>query len=142
MQQTVLLVTMGAEPEKGGINQKNLEAMQTLFTNESVGRVLIADYTTKAEFVVPNVASILDPRKYEVVNRDIENGLLSIITGGTGEKFANQSIKIELFMARLRQGRETFLTQFLLPEIKRIAKSLGFKKLPHRIFPQVVHKER
>ena len=134
MQQTVLLVTMGAEPEKGGINQKNLEAMQSLFANESVGRVLIADYTTKAEFVVPNVASILDPKKYEVVDRDIENGLLSIVTGGTGEKFANQNIKIELFMARLRQARETFLNQFLAPEIKRIAKSLGFKNYPTPYF--------
>ena len=30
MQQAILLVTMGAEPEKGGVNQRNLEAMQQL----------------------------------------------------------------------------------------------------------------
>jgi len=39
MQQAILLVTMGAEPDKGGINQRNLENMQKLFENESVGRV-------------------------------------------------------------------------------------------------------
>ena len=50
MQQAILLVTMGTEPEKGGINHENLKKMQSLFGNESVGRVLIADYTTKAEF--------------------------------------------------------------------------------------------
>jgi hypothetical protein len=133
MQQTILLVTMGAEPEKGGINQRNLQAMQNLFANESVGRVLIADYTTKAEFVIPQIGTILDSKKYEVVDRDIQNGLNSIITGG-GEKFANQNIKIELFMARLRQARETFLNQFLIPEIKRVAKDLGFKNYPTPYF--------
>ena len=53
--QAILLVTMGAEPEKGGVNQKNLEAMQKLFENESVGRVLISDYTTDAKFVIPTL---------------------------------------------------------------------------------------
>ena len=129
MQQTILLVTMGTDPEKGGVNQNNLTAMQELFRNESVGRVLIADYTTKAEFVVPEIGSILDPKKYEVVDKDIAMGLSSIITGGT-EKFANQSIKVEMFMARLRQARESFLNQFLMPEVKRIAKDLGFKNYP------------
>ena len=66
MQQVILLVTMGAEPEKGGINQKNLNAMTALFENQSVGRVLVADYTTKAEFVIPKIADLLDPKKYEV----------------------------------------------------------------------------
>jgi hypothetical protein len=129
MQQTILLVTMGTDPDKGGVNQKHLEAMQGLFSNESVGRVLIADYTTKAEFVVPEIGSILDPKKYEVVDKDIAMGLSSIITGGA-EKFANQSVKVEMFMARLRQARQSFLNQFLMPEIKRIAKDLGFKNYP------------
>jgi|10_taG_2_1085330.scaffolds.fasta_scaffold00250_8 hypothetical protein len=129
MQQTILLVTMGTDPDKGGVNQQNLAAMQDLFTNESVGRVLIADYTTKASFVVPEIGSILDPKKYEVVDKDIAMGLSAIITGGT-EKFANQSVKIEMFVARLRQARKAFLNQFLMPEIKRIAKDLGFKGYP------------
>ena len=81
MQQAILLVTMGTEPEKGGVNQKNLAAMQALFQNESVGRVLIADYTTKAEFVVPNIGSLLDSKKYEVVDRDIQLGLNNILVG-------------------------------------------------------------
>ena len=128
MQQAILLITMGAEPEKGGINQKNLAAMQELFKNESVGRVLIADYTTKAEFVVPKISELLDPRKYEVIDRDINIGLNNILVGG--EKFANQTSKIEVFLGRLRQGREAFINGFLLPEIKKTAKSLGFKNFP------------
>jgi len=124
---------MGTDPEKGGVNQNNLAAMQELFANESVGRVLIADYTTKANFVVPEIGNILDPKKYEVVDKDIAMGLSAIITGGT-EKFANQSVKVEMFVARLKQARQAFLNQFLLPEIKRVAKDLGFKSYPKANF--------
>ena len=95
MQQAILLVTMGAEPEKGGVNQRNLEAMQQLFENESVGRVSISDYTTEAKFVIPDIGNLLGPQKYEVVENDIQMGLNNILVGG--EKFANQAIKTGIF---------------------------------------------
>ena len=104
MQQAILLVTMGTDPEKGGINQRNLQAMQELFQNESVGRVLIADYTTKAEFVVPRIAELMDPKKYEIFDRDINNGLNNILVGG--EKFSNQESKVKVFVSRLQQGEK------------------------------------
>lgn len=135
MQQAILLITMGTEPDKGGVNQKNLAAMQTLFTNESVGRVLIADYTTKAEFVIPEIGNLLGPEKYEVVDRDIQSGLQNILL--SGEKFANQSIKIDVFMARLRQARESFINEFLLPEIKRVSQIMGFKNYPVPYFEHI-----
>jgi hypothetical protein len=134
MQQAILLVTMGAEPEKGGVNNENLKKMQTLFGNESVGRVLIADYTTKAEFVVPQIAQLLDSNKYEVIDRDINIGLNNIFVGG--EKFANQTAKVEVFIGRLAQGRRAFVNHFLLPEIKRISKSLGFRNFPTPYFEE------
>ncbi len=129
MQQSILLVTMGDTPDKGGINQRNLLAMQKLFQNESVGRVLIADYTTRAEFVVPKIADLLDPRKYQIVNEDIQVGLNNILTSG-GEKYANMQIKVSVFVERLKQARQVFIQEFLKPEIKRICKSLGFKNFP------------
>jgi hypothetical protein len=134
-QQAILLVTMGTDPDKGGVNQKNLEAMQTLFQNESVGRVLIADYTTKAEFVIPAIADLLDPKKYEVIDRDIQIGLNNILIGD--EKFANQSIKVQVFIERLKQAREAFINEFLFPEIVRISKSLGFKNYPTPYFEDI-----
>ena len=139
VQQAILLVTMGAEPDKGGVNQKNLVEMQKLFENQSVGRVLIADYTTKAEFVIPQISDILDPKKYETVNKDINAGLNNILTGvgGGGEKFANHQAKVEVFIARLRQARKTFLINFLIPEIKRIAKEVGFKNYPTPKFDEI-----
>jgi len=135
MQQAILLVTMGSEPEKGGVNQKNLEAMQKLFENQSVGRVLIADYTTKAEFVIPDIGNIIGPQKYEVVDRDIQIGLNNILIGN--EKFANQSIKVQVFIERLKQARQAFINEFLVPEIRRISKDLGFKNFPTPNFEDI-----
>ena len=135
MQQAILLVTMGTDPEKGGINQRNLAAMQQLFQNESVGRVLISDYTTKAEFVVPRISELMDPKKYEVFDRDINLGLNNILVGG--EKFANLVSKVELFLSRLHAGRQAFVNNFLKPEIKRIAKTLGLKNYPTPYFDEI-----
>ena len=129
-QQAVLLITMGSELKNGNlnINQKNIEAMQTLFQNQSVGKVLVSDFTTKAEFVIPDIAGILDPKKYEVVNTDIQQGLNNILIGD--EKFSATSIKVNIFMQRLEQGRQAFLNDFLVPEVKRLCKELGFKNFP------------
>jgi len=135
MQQAVLLVTMGTDPDKGGVNQKNLQAMQALFENQSVGRVLIADYTTKAEFVIPDIGNLIGPQKYEVVDRDIQIGLNNILIGS--EKFANQSIKVQVFIQRLKQAREVFINEFLIPEIRRMSKDLGFKNFPIPSFQDI-----
>ena len=136
MQQAILLVTMGAEPDKGGINQKNLEAMQTLFSNQSVGRVLISDYTTDAKFVIPQIGDLMDPKKYEIVNNDINIGLNNIFFG-TSETFSSQSAKIKVFIARLEQARQSFLQNFLMPEIRKIAKEMNFKSYPTAHFDEV-----
>jgi hypothetical protein len=135
MQQAILLITMGDTPSNGGINQKNLEAMQKLFENQSVGRVLIADYTTKAQFVIPDIGNLIGPQKYEVVDRDIQMGLNNILIGS--EKFANQTIKVQVFIQRLKQARETFINEFLVPEIRRMSKDLGFKNYPTPHFEDI-----
>jgi hypothetical protein len=135
MQQAVLLITMGDTPNNGGINQKNLEAMRSLFENQSVGRVLIADYTTKAQFVIPEIGNLIGPEKYEIVDKDIQIGLNNILIGS--EKFANTSIKVQVFMERLKQARQTFITEFLVPEIRRISKDLGFKNYPEPVFEDI-----
>lgn len=134
-QQVILLITTGAEPDKGGVNNANIVALQQLFLNESVGRVLVADYTTKAEFVVPKIGDILTQEKYQQLEQDINLGLNNILIGG--EKFANQSVKVEVFMARLEHGRRIFLEQFLIPEIRRISKSLGFKSSPTPYYDEI-----
>jgi hypothetical protein len=140
--QAILLITMGSELKDGSlnVNQRSIETMQKLFENQSVGKVLVSDYTTEAKFVIPDIAGILDPKKYDVVNTDIQMGLNNILVGE--DKFANTSIKIQVFIERLKQGREAFLNQFLSPEIKRICKSLGFKNYPQPHFEEIELKDK
>ena len=136
-QQAVLLITMGSELKSGAlnINQKNIEAMQALFQNQSVGKVLVSDFTTKAQFIIPDIANILDPKKYEVVNTDIQQGLNNILIGD--EKFSATSIKVNIFFQRLEQGRQAFLNDFLASEIKRLCKNMGFKNFPTPHFEEI-----
>lgn len=137
MQQAILLITMGEQKPDGtmNINPKNMAAMQVLFENQSAGRVLVSDYTTKVEWKIPQIADILTQAKYEVLDRDIQMGLNYVLVGD--EKFANQSIKVQVFLERLRQAREVFLNEFLIPEIKRTATNLGFKNFPTPVFKDI-----
>ena len=97
--------------------------------------MLISDYTTDAKFVIPDIGNILDPKKYDVVNQDIQMGLNNILL--SDEKFANTSIKVQVFMERLKQGRRVFLENFLMPEIRRVSKEMGFKNYPTAHFEEV-----
>lgn len=128
VENVILLITMGAEPDKGGINQNNLKAMQSLFKNESVGRVLVSDYTTKADFVIPDLNKVLGPEKYKILNEDIKQGLQNIVIGE--EKYSATEVKAQIFVDRLKESRNAFLNDFLQVEIKRIAKSIGMKNYP------------
>lgn len=138
VQQAVLLVTMGND-EIGMPSKAQIQALTNIFQNESVGRILVADYTTKVQFVIPEIGHILDPKKYEVVDRDIKEGLNSILLGD--EKYASAQSKVEVFLSRLKHSRETFMNQFLLPEVKEIAKELGFKSVPTPRFKDVDFKD-
>ncbi len=128
VENVILMITMGTDPEKGGINHNNVRAMQKLFQNESVGRVLVSDYTTKADFVIPDINKVVGPQKYEVINKDIKEGLQNIILNE--DKYNGATIKARVFLDRLKEAREAFLNDFLQPEVKRIAKNLGFRSYP------------
>ena len=128
VENVILLITMGADPDKGGINPNNMAAMQSLFKNESVGRVLVSDYTTKAEFIIPELNLVLGPEKYQILNDDIKQGLQNIVVGE--EKFNSTQVKAQIFIDRLQESRYGFLNDFLNREIKRIAKDLGFRSWP------------
>jgi DNA-binding transcriptional regulator GbsR (MarR family) len=116
-----------------------MTAMQNLFTNQSVGRVLVSDYTTKAEFIIPDLEKVIGPSKYDVVNRDIKEGLQNVILAE--EKFANATIKAQLFLQRLKESREAFLHEFLQPEINQICKNFGFRGSPRARFQDIDMKD-
>jgi hypothetical protein len=128
IENVVLLVTMGAEPDKGGINHRNLAAMQQIFKNQSVGRVLVSDYTTKADFIIPDLRKVIGKEKYEVLNKDIEEGLQNILIGES--KYADTQLKLKIFMQRLDEARDLFIKEFLQPEVKRLCKAMGMRNWP------------
>ena len=49
IEQVILLITTGEKKDQygGGINPQNLANLQAIFKNQTIGRVLVADYTTK-----------------------------------------------------------------------------------------------
>lgn len=135
----ILLVTTGEKKDQfnnGGVSQKSIEAIRGMFENQSVTKVIVADYTTEAKFVIPEISNILDPKKYEVINNDIKEGLLNL-AAGTEEKFSNQLIKIKVFTERLKEGRKVFLEDFLQREIKILCKNFGFKNYPEAFFEEI-----
>jgi len=135
IENVILLVTMGNTPDKGGVNPNNLKAMQSLFQNESIGRALIADYTTKAEFVIPDLNKVLGPTKYQIVNEDIKEGLQNIIVGK--ENYSSTQVKAQIFLERLKEARNTFLNDIMEPQIKEVCKMMGFKNFPKPKFVEI-----
>lgn len=137
---SVLLVTAGSKERDmmvngAELNQKLINGIQALFETESVGRVLVSDYTTEAKFVMPELNNIFGAEKYKVVNEDIANGLMNIFWGE--EKFANSMVKIKVFLERLNSARDAYLNYFLIPEMERLADSLGLSEIPDAVFEDV-----
>ena len=128
IENVMLLITMGTEPEKGGIDHSSINAMKGLLENKSVGRVLVSDWTTKAEWLIPDLKKVLGKEKYEVLNKDIEQGLGNILLGES--KYSDLASKLKLFFARLEEARRRFLSEFLQKEIDKVCKSLGYSKPP------------
>lgn len=140
IENAILLITMGNEPSKGGVNAKNITAMQTLLSNNSTGRTIIADYTTKGEWLIPDLNKVLGYDKYQLINEDIKEGLQNILIGS--DKFSNTQVKASVFFERLKESRNAFINDFLLPETRLIFKNLGFKgKCPVPRFEEVSIKD-
>jgi len=131
----ILLVTMGAEPEKGGINAKNIARVQNLLKNPAFGRTLVSDYTTEAKFIIPDLEKVLGASKYEQVDKDIKEGLQNATLGEN--RFADTFVKVKVFIERLSDGQEVFLTRFLMPEIKSICDKMNFRDYPEVTFEQI-----
>ncbi len=126
----ILLITCG--DKENGVDNDLVESITTLFKTESVGRVFVSDYTTKMEFIMPDLEKILGPSKYEAVNADISSGLMNIFFGE--QKYADSMLKMKVFLERLKEARKIYLDSFLIPEMEKISKTLGFRECPQPVF--------
>ena len=104
-------------------------------SNQSVTRTLVSDYTTKAEWLIPDLSKVLGDFKYAELNRQINIGLNSLFFNDN-EKFANASIKAKIFIQRLEAPRNKFL-EFLNNEINRVCDIMGFRDYPEAYFEDI-----
>lgn len=129
----ILLITCG--DKDNGVDDELVESITNLFKTESVGRVFVSDYTTKMDFILPDLQKILGPEKYMAVNADISSGLMNIFFGE--QKYADSMLKMKVFLERLKESRKIYLESFLIPEMERISKILGFRECPLPVFEDV-----
>jgi len=138
MEHVLLLITTGEEAKEwggGGVNPQNVQNLQNIFRNQTLGRVLVADYTTKAEWKIPDIGSILGPEKYIQVDKDIREGLQSVFIGD--DKFANATMKAKIYTERMKEGQNVFINEFLLPEIRMICEAMNFRDVPEIQFEHI-----
>lgn len=137
IERVILLVTSGRPADQ--FNQvppkSTLQNLQDIFRNQTIGRVLVADYTTKAEWVIPDFKELLGPDKYQQVDKDIREGLQLLLAGE--DKFANASVKVKIFIEGLKEGRRAFMENFLQPEVKKVCEAMGFRHVPDLEFEEI-----
>ena len=132
---SILVVTAGEKESEGGVDPVVMAALKNQFKNDKIGRVLVGDYTTKVQFVSPDIATLMGPQKYEDVNASISSGLMNIFFGE--QKFADSVNKLRAISKKVQNAQNLFLTKFLNPEIKRISKLMGFKAYPTAVMEPV-----
>ena len=129
IENVILLVTMGSD--EVGVNPEHIKAMQEIFENKSVGRVLVSDFTTKADFVIPDLRKVVGKEKYEVLNKDITDGLQNVLLGES--KYADTEIKMRIFMQRLEESRGKFL-KMIQKEINDVCEQVKIQNPPKLAF--------
>lgn len=128
----LLLITCGEKDRDIKLNEQLRVGLTNLFSSESLGRVLISDYTVQANFIIPDMNKIFGVDKYKAVNEDIANALMNIFW--KDESFSNSMIKTQIFLERLQTAREIYVNMFLRPEMEKIAETLGFQEVPQVVW--------
>lgn len=124
----ILLITCGAKEYDSKLNAQLRQSIVELFSQESLGRVFVSDYTTKMDFIIPDMGKIFGVDKYKAVNEDIANALMNIFW--KDESFSNSMIKTQIFLERLQTAREVYEREFLIPQMTKIAETLGLSEIP------------
>lgn len=130
LEYAMLVVTMGAPRAEGGTNPESLRLLQETFSSNNIGRVLISDYTTEAKFVIPELNKVYGADKYKIVNEDISAGLMNIFFSTDTATTGSPVGKLKIFSEKVNNAQSIFINEFLLPEIKRVSKLMGFKSYP------------
>lgn len=128
----ITLVKHGATDKDGNTVMNPLvdEALKSIFKGSQKSKTVVADCTTTVEFAIPDIKKVIGDEKYDKLDLDINDGLFNIFFGE--QKFANIAVKLRVFLKLLENLQNTFLTQFLYNEVKRVGKLVGYsdKEIP------------
>lgn len=121
----VFFVTAGVEAGNGNqINERIIKSLTMMLQSKGAGKAIVTHYSAKAEFVVPDLTKIMSADRYEALDREIAAGLMDIFS--MEDSYASSYTKTKIYLELLQQSRDAFLTQFLIPEMKRISRELGW----------------
>lgn len=114
-----------------------LDAFRNKLSSASTETYLITDGLVKIDQHSPDVAKMLDPKKYEAVTRDIQAalGISPAAYGDSGGSFSNNILGIKVLIERIIDGRSKILEEFLIPETRRISKIFNLKS---EVNPQII----
>lgn len=139
----LLMITMGREAteyDKTTVNPAAMDAVRQMFASGAISRTLVATYDVKGEWLVPDINKILGQQKYENLEKQISVGLNAIFFS-ENEKFANSSIKVQIFIQKLQEARESFIKNFLQKEVNKICKIINSKSAPEVHFEDISLKD-
>lgn len=143
-EKAILHVKIGETPNQYNLgknfNPNMVAAMQNLLDNDAVLRTIVTDWAVNMDWLIPDTNKLLGAAKYEQIDKDIGQALNSIIFD-SGEKFANTSVKVTIFLERLKEAGNAFINQFLYPEVKRVCKAINAKNVPDIFFEELSLKD-
>ncbi len=115
---------------------QSLQELRNLLANPSTSTYLFTDHTVAISQYFPDVAAMLDPKKYEAINQDIQQalGITPAATGGGAGSYSNNFLGIKVLVERIKDGRGKILEDFLIPESQRVAAAF---KIKGEIIPEI-----
>lgn len=126
----ITLIKLGRVEEGYIPTPEQIERVAGALAGGSQTHHLVWDDLIEGQVLQPNVGNIFDPKKYEQIDKDIYSSLgvaESVFSGNAS--YANSFMSIKLLLEKLETIREK-LSSWLRVEIKKIADSMKFKRLP------------
>jgi hypothetical protein len=93
---------------------------------------LLWNFAIELEEHYPPVDKIFSSVPLDLINREIKYGLgvPDVLIDGSGGTFSNGFLAIKTLVERLEYARELVMSEFLMPQLREISDSLGFRRLP------------
>jgi hypothetical protein len=130
LKNTITLLKLGDVKEGLAPTGDQIKRVAAAIAAGSQSHYLIWDDLIEGQVLEPNIGRILDPKKYEQIDKDIFTALGVSETVLTGQgSYANSFLSIKLLLEKLETIR-TKLTHWLLFELKIIAERMKFRSLP------------